>query len=430
VDEAARARAVQLSPMTPGMPDCRIIQATPRMAGLLPQSAHAICTSPPNWRRPGLGCDRQDWPGVTYRPKPGDDPITIPPMRCALGTEPTREAYVAHLIECFRACRAILRPDGTAWVNMAAARDNEDCVVFLPAMLAMAMQCEGWWVRSMSPWVHVRCRRWRPATVRMDYWMMFAQRPRYFYDDVAVHTPTRHRRNADWFYESRKLLADRVDILRRPPESALETDFNHRAHAVSPASYPPEMALPVIRAATPEKGCCPHCGAPWVRQVERHRVPERRGPRAKPNPKRLVTRFLTTGWRQDCRCPAAEPVPAVVFDPFAGHASTAVAALALGRRFIGTESSRRLLAVGRDRIAEWAQSRDKFEKASQKERSETAVKQPTATPATSAVQKIPFGKIRRDGGTQTRVKMDEGGNRGIRGADEGGDPVPAGSRLL
>jgi DNA modification methylase len=38
--------------------------------------------------------------------------------RGALGLEPTPEAYVAHLVEVFRAVRRVLREDGTCWVNL------------------------------------------------------------------------------------------------------------------------------------------------------------------------------------------------------------------------------------------------------------------------------------------------------------------------
>jgi hypothetical protein len=35
------------------------------------------------------------------------------------------------------------------------------------------------------------------------------------------------------------------------------------------AVYSPKLIEPLIRVATSEKGCCPHCGAPWARVVDR-----------------------------------------------------------------------------------------------------------------------------------------------------------------
>ena len=35
------------------------------------------------------------------------------------------------------------------------------------------------------------------------------------------------------------------------------------------AVYSPKLIEPLIRVATSEKGCCPHCGAPWARVIDR-----------------------------------------------------------------------------------------------------------------------------------------------------------------
>ena len=45
----------------------------------------------------------------------------------------------------------------------------------------------------------------------------------------------------------------------------------------------------------------------------------------------------TTGWSPSCACPAAEPIPATVLDPFSGAATTGVVALEEGRNYVGIE---------------------------------------------------------------------------------------------
>src|SRR2546428_11601209 len=75
------------------------------------------------------------------------------------------------------------------------------------------------------------------------------------------------------------------------------------------ATFPAALVEPCILAATSERGCCPRCGAPWQRDVER---------------------IEKTTWGPTCSCPDAEPIPCVVLDPFAGSGTTLMVAKRLG----------------------------------------------------------------------------------------------------
>jgi len=132
------------------------------------------------------------------------------------------------------------------------------------------------------------------------------------------------------------------------------------------AVFPSELARRCIRAGTSEKGCCPACGAPWARVVERSGLPASdrangtvytgaayahpqsapRGPKS--NFGEVVT--LTTGWRPTCTCDAGEPVPATVLDPFGGAGTTALAAEQLGRDAILIDLNPEYAAMARKRI--------------------------------------------------------------------------------
>lgn len=62
----------------------------------------------------------------------------------------------------------------------------------------------------------------------------------------------------------------------------------------------------------------------------------------------------TVGW-SDCGCPGGDGryQPGLVLDPFAGVGTTGVAALRLGRRFIGIELSEQYAQMAREKLRFW-----------------------------------------------------------------------------
>jgi len=109
----------------------------------------------------------------------------------SLGLEPTPELYISHLVQIFREVRRTLRDDGTLWVNIgdsyaggktgsqgncstleggkttqqvAMNRPNKSGgnlkpkdLVMIPFRLALALQADGWWVRSDICWWKENC---------------------------------------------------------------------------------------------------------------------------------------------------------------------------------------------------------------------------------------------------------------------------------
>ena len=125
---------------------------------------------------------------------------------------------------------------------------------------------------------------------------------------------------------------------------------------------------PCVKAGTSERGVCPECGAPWVREVERDRLGRgaertamaadrhtvRRAGNGEPRARtgrRTGSVSATTGWRPSC-AHDAEPVPATVLDPFAGSGTTLLVAQALGRRGIGIDLSPEYLKQALERNAQ------------------------------------------------------------------------------
>src|SRR4030095_961787 len=161
--------------------------------------------------------------------------------RGELGSEPTIELYVEHIVQVFAEVRRVLRKDGTLWLNVgdsyagsgkgptgfngigdqeqrqgfrageflnpggrppvkqggARTRDGIGYVdglkakdlCLIPFRLALALQAEGWYVRSDIAW----CKRApmpesvtdRPTTA-WEHVFLLTRSVRYFYDQIAV----------------------------------------------------------------------------------------------------------------------------------------------------------------------------------------------------------------------------------------------------
>lgn len=128
------------------------------------------------------------------------------------------------------------------------------------------------------------------------------------------------------------------------------------------ATYPRKLVAPCIKAGTSERGCCRHCGAPWGRVIARQRKrsffkagQKHDGTYYRPNPGGGIANDARErreiGWQPSCRCPAHDPVPCTVLDPFGGAGTTALVAAELGRDAILIELSANYAALAADRLA-------------------------------------------------------------------------------
>jgi DNA modification methylase len=298
------------------------------------------------------------------------------------------------------------RPPGTK------AKD----LLMIPSTVATALRDDGWYLRSAVPWVKQNAMPEsvtdRPSN-SLEWVFLLAKRSRYYWDAEAVrveatnytprtigrernvggrtdgyttpvgNVPTpeggRNRRNGDWWHESIGM------VLSGDGETILGFDVNPKGYAGAHfATWPCALVEPMIRAGTSARGVCPACGSPWVRVVEKGRKATRPGTDSKvyePNgskqdqagnrtytgfnerwreakevgnrdPQRHVTATRTVDWRQTCACPAADPVPATVLDPFCGAATTLLVATRLGRRGLGFELNPEYVEMGRRRLVD------------------------------------------------------------------------------
>jgi DNA modification methylase len=132
------------------------------------------------------------------------------------------------------------------------------------------------------------------------------------------------------------------------------------------ATFPTALPAKCIAAGTSERGVCPQCGAPWVRIVEKsggttgkgwhdHQDDLTNGMRGGDNGRNLAAEMYDSygvkgaGWRAGCDH-GAEPVPAVVLDPFFGAGTTGVVARRMGRSFVGIELNPAYIAIAEKRL--------------------------------------------------------------------------------
>lgn len=384
--------------------DCREILP------LLPaDSVHCCVTSPPYFGLRDYGCDGQ------------------------IGLEASPLEFVAEMVSVFREVRRVLRPDGICWLNLgdsmagswgaqgrpqgdgqmsgrsvASARQIASHPRFegktgtrgkeiglkpkdmmgIPWRVAFALQEDGWYLRQDIIWskpnpmpesVTDRC------TKSHEYIFLLAKSEHYFFDNQAIQEeatnkapgntkPTKGgRANVDG-EEKHRTAANLHKIV------AAETRNKRSVWTVSTKPYggahfavfPPDLIEPCILAGTSEHGCCPACGAPWERLLEKNRVATRPGNNTKigrasddpdspyekhsgsvvgnRDPQRHCTTAKTVGWEAGCDCGHTETVPCVVLDPFTGSGTTAEVARKNGCQFVGCELNSEYLKLAKKRF--------------------------------------------------------------------------------
>lgn len=198
-----------------------------------------------------------------------------------IGAEPTLEAYIADLVALFREVRRTLKDDGTLWLNIGdgftsggrtwRAPDKKNKgrameyraptpeglkpkdLMGVPWRLALALQADGWYLRSDIIWHKPNC---QPESVRdrptrsHEYVFLMSKSERYLYNADAVKEST----------------IDGKQTKNRRSVWAINTEpFGGNHFAV----FPTELVRLCMAASTPQNGLVldPFFGSGTVGQV-------------------------------------------------------------------------------------------------------------------------------------------------------------------
>jgi DNA modification methylase len=285
----------------------------------------------------------------------------------------------------------------------------------IPWRVALALQADGWFLRSDVIWAKPNPQpesvTSRPAKSH-EYIFMLTKRggsgayfdmeavkePSTRYDTRKPYSPGQVDKRGDGHDRGAGKVQDRDGSRRNLRDVwTITTRGFPGSHF---ATYPVDIPDRCIRASTSEVGVCGACGSPWRRWTGRAcaACDEDIPTQGKSCPscghvndwkqaRQEHPQFGETGWstpgrgaprkdgsmgsskthtgdfRPTCTCGHEDVTPAVVLDPFLGSGTTAIAAQALGRRWVGCEISEQYacMAVNRIRAGGDEKTRREFE---------------------------------------------------------------------
>lgn len=363
-------------------------------------SVHCVVTSPPYWGLRDYGIDGQ------------------------IGLESTLELYVQHIVEVFREVWRVLHETGTVWLNMGdsyatgttagrqegtlnlgegtniarkinrvgtPARLKTKDLCMIPARVALALQADGWYLRSDIIW-HKTNPMPESVTDRPtkshEYVFLLTKKARYFYDADAIREDSiypnddrkaRSNKKHNKRYPTRDIAGARLGSTTYPKRNkrsvwTIPTAPYSGAHF---ATFPPTLIEPMIKAGTSEHGACPECGrqcervtevisryiaggSPGVPKQARGKFSERQGTSHSDREGLTQSEKRTIGWQPTCECHKGEyywcsddlmPVPSIVLDPFVGSGTVLQVARQLGRSAVGIDLSYEYLGLARERLS-------------------------------------------------------------------------------
>lgn len=277
-----------------------------------------------------------------------------------IGLEPTVQEYVANLVAVFREVRRVLRDDGVAWLNLGDSYYNyrpgnysdnrshsfgkerdesrkrgmpdnpsqskrgnkmdglkEKDLIGIPWRVAFALQDDGWWLRQDIIWhkpnpmpesVKDRC------TKAHEYVFMLTKNARYYFDSSAISEPS----------------ADPIGTAKRY-QSPFHVGQKEKSGQGRPNA---ESNTPGMKVFTGRRN---------KRSVWSIATKPYKGAHFAVMPPQLAETCIKAGSRPND----------TILDPFSGAGTTGVAALSLGRKYIGIELNPDYVTMSEKRLSNY-----------------------------------------------------------------------------
>lgn len=347
-------------------------------------SVHCIVTSPPYYGLRDYRCDGQLGLEPTYQEHIDVMVRTFREARRVL--HPSGALYVNYGDSYATGAGGARNPGGDALrYQLAESNAFPKCgpnrmkqdglkpkdLMGMPWRLALALQADGYWLRSDIIWHKTNA---MPGSVEdrlatnHEYMFFLTKSERYFFDRDAVREKTGkestweeyigaagasyHEHGEDEVEGMQQKKRDGFKNMTHPLGASKRTVWSiatERSKYKHFATFPKKLVEPCIKASTSEGGCCPNCLQPWKKAYQqigwsdhgaRHKRPDAPGAELSQTSSLRTGKIKVKkpiGWKQNCKCPEAPPIPCTVMDIFSGTGTTGVVAARLGRSYIGIE---------------------------------------------------------------------------------------------
>ena len=222
--------------------------------------------------------------------------VTTVALDCCVSDDPPLHGErIADLVGVLQEVKRTLRHDGTMWLRCCNTHLNPS--LMLPARLMMALQGDGWWLRSEIIWVTDQSLVIQDNAPGRSYEKVFllSKRPSYFYDAEAIRIRNAplaaqhaHSLTADFMQghdpaagaaeQSDRArghirrhdgLSDRWDKMTKAEQQASGANLRDVWEAPSSTTEAPHMPAQMIETCvltgSSTHGVCAACGEPWHR---------------------------------------------------------------------------------------------------------------------------------------------------------------------